>query len=100
MNIVALKSMALTALSVLLLLTLAQIVFDAIAFHERDESFKTPWYSSSWLKSPYTNTRLALHKSSEHWTTNAVGSERWLVREVVVGDVIYWTTLERIPVAA
>lgn len=72
---------------------------DMIEFHRLSSGdYKTPWYSASWLKQPYTNLRLALLPAREYWTTNANGSERWFVREVTVGDVTFWTALQRTPI--
>ena len=82
-----------------LLLWIGLALQDVVAFHKRVAgSYKTPWYSRNWMLHPYTNFRLALSPARDYWTTNAVGSERWLLREVLVGDVEFWTILQRAPV--
>lgn len=71
---------------------------DAYVFYKTvNGHYKTPWYSPDWWDAPYTNARLSLMPSTEYWTTNAMGSEKWLVRETKVGDVVFWTTLRRVP---
>lgn len=73
---------------------------DAVKYHQiADGGYKTPWYSTNWLVSPYTNLRLLGKPSTEFWTTNAIGSEFWYEREVRVDDKTYWTILQRFPIA-
>lgn len=74
---------------------------DVIQFHEISvvNTNKTLWYEASWLKQPYTNLRLSTFPVREYWTVNAIQSERWLVREIEVGGVTFWTTLRREPTA-
>lgn len=68
-------------------------VIDAIGFHTNN--YKTPWYYIS-FSSPYTNLVLTLFgEKHEYWTNNAIGTERWNVREVKYKDQTYWTILER-----
>ncbi len=72
---------------------------DVAKFHDlQDGHYKTPWYTTSWLRMPYTNLRLANSERREYWTKNAIRSEDWLVREVRLGELTYWTTLRREPV--
>lgn len=86
------------ALGALALLAGLLALPDALEFYQLIRgTYKTPWYSTSWLRQPFTNARLAMLPSQEYWTTNAIGTERWLVREVQFGDVVFWTTLQRIP---
>lgn len=71
------------------------IVFlvDAFKFHEND--YSTPWYDIS-FSSPYTNLFLLFFgEKKEYWTTNAVGNEMWLVRDVHYKSQTYWTILKR-----
>lgn len=60
-------------------------------------SFPTPWYSTNWLLYPVTNLYLAFHDSREYITTNALKTERWRVREVKVGNALFWTRLDSQP---
>lgn len=70
---------------------------DAVEFYQLSRgNYRTPWYSGSWFKQPFTNARLAMLPSREYWTMNAIGSERWLVRETHFSNVVFWTTLERV----
>lgn len=62
------------------------------------KKYGTPWYSANWLEQPVTNFYLAFHESREYSTINAIKSEIWRVREVPVGDAVFWTTLERKPI--
>lgn len=85
-------------LSVLSFMLLLVAVKDAWDFHAALESpYQTPWYSTNWLKQPYTNLRLSLLPQREFWTENATHTERWFVREVVIGDTTFWTIKESIP---
>lgn len=76
---------------------------DAINFHESlNVAYKTPWYDSNPLKQPYTALRVYLAdkgSTTEQWKSNAIGSERWHVRETKFGDTYFWTTLERIDIS-
>lgn len=73
---------------------------DAMEFHDVvKSSYKTPWYSTNWVKQPYTNLRLAFHPKREYWTENAIHSERWLVREVEFYDTTFWTIRQSNPKA-
>lgn len=75
------------------------ILREATEFDQiKKSNYQTPWYSNSWLEMPYTNFKLSGMPVREYWTTNAMGSERWLVREVEFDGKIYWTTLERLPI--
>lgn len=73
---------------------------DFINFQElTSKQYKTPWYDNSVMKEPYTTVRLALADNSnvkEYWTKNAIGSQKWFVREVKVGETEFWTILERV----
>ena len=80
----------------------AAVIFlsDAMQFRRLSRGqYLTPWYPPQWWKAPYTHAALALHEGREYWTLNAIGSECWHVREVPVGRVVFWTALERIPIA-
>ncbi|MFY7940731.1 MAG: hypothetical protein ACOVOX_07455 [Burkholderiaceae bacterium] len=69
---------------------------DGLRFHELSNGeFKTPWFAPEWWSAPYTHAALAFYEPHEYWTTNAVGTERWHVREVPVGHVTFWTIMER-----
>lgn len=74
-------------------------VKDFISYQDISSSqYKTPWYSNSFMKEPYTTVRLSLADKAnikEYWTKNAIGSEDWFVREVQVDDKTFWTLLER-----
>lgn len=71
---------------------------DAIKFHQLINSeYKTPWYSTNWFESPYTNMRLLNEPRKEYWTVNYVHSEHWYVREIQIGDKTFWTALKRVP---
>lgn len=73
---------------------------EASDFHRIEKStYKTPWFSTNWLVMPYTNFKLSGLPVKEYWTVNAVGSERWLVREVELNGKTYWTTLQRLPIS-
>ncbi|KGG87698.1 hypothetical protein P245_19800 [Comamonas thiooxydans] len=56
------------------------------------------WYSASWLRSPVTNLMLSGHVYRDYWKNNAVGNERWHVREVEYNGTTFWTTLSREPI--
>lgn len=88
---------------------LAVAVSDAVAFHAAlDSPYKTPWFDHRWWPQPYTHAALAVGKITkgaaaqprEFWTKNGERSEDWLMREVPVGDVVFWTVLERRPAVA
>ena len=71
---------------------------DAIEFHRLSNGdYKTPWYSSNWAEAPYINLQLSLRQAREYRTSNAIRTESWLIREVPVGDVTFWTTVQRTP---
>ena len=93
--------------NVLTLITIALIVLFCIILTKDFINFqyiilkeyKTPWYENSFIREPYTTVRLALadkNNVKEYWTKNAIGSENWFVREVKVGEIEFWTILERI----
>lgn len=67
---------------------------DALDFYRTSDN-ESLWYPPQWWRAPYKHTALALHDGHEFWTFNAIGSERWYVREVQVGRVVFWTALER-----
>jgi len=52
------------------------------------------WYNPNWIYSPYTNLRLAMETGTYHWTKNGVG-EFWYVRDVQIGNTIFWTIIDR-----
>jgi ABC-type microcin C transport system permease subunit YejE len=83
----------------LLIFTSIIAIKDFISFQEiTSAQYKTPWYTNSIMKEPYTTLRLSLTDKvnvKEYWTKNAIGSEDWLVREVKVGETTFWTLLER-----
>jgi len=80
-----------------LLLSFAVVcALDALDFYTSNSESR--WYPHQWWKAPFTHAILALHSGHEYWTHNAIGSERWLVREVQLGRVVFWTALERQPV--
>lgn len=58
--------------------------------------FKTPWYTTNWFTSPYTNFQLKGKHTVEYWKQNAIKSENWFVREVTVSDKTFWTVLKRV----
>lgn len=82
------------ALSVVAILAFI-VVSDYMRFRHLAESGSDVWYSTSWLTAPATNFILAGRDSKEFWQTNAVGNERWLVREVGYEDTTFWTDLKR-----
>lgn len=82
------------ALSVFAILAF-MVVSDYLRLRQFVESGEDVWYSSSWLMAPATNFMLAGRNSKEFWQTNAVGNERWLVREVRYEGTTFWTTLSR-----
>jgi hypothetical protein len=63
-------------------------------------NYETPWYSPNWFKEPYTNFKLSEHEKEAvfYVTTNACGSQIWLVKEVKIGDKAYWTTEQRMEI--
>lgn len=74
-------------------------IVDVAQYHRiADGKSVTPWFDNRWWVQPYTHYRLAQYPRSERWTNNGIGSERWLVREVQVGRITYWTDLRRIPI--
>lgn len=75
------------------MITPLYIAVEALSFHTND--FPTPYYYVS-VTAPYTNVFLmAFGKKKEYWTSNAIGTERWLVRDVHYKNQTYWTILER-----
>ncbi len=84
---------------VLLIFTSILTIKDFVSFQERTSAqYKTPWYTNSFMKEPYTTVRLSLADKpnvKEYWTKNAIGSQDWFVREVKVGETTFWTLLER-----
>ena len=70
------------------------------ALHFRDlasGTYLTPWYPPQWWKAPYTHLALSLREGRDYWVPNAIGSERWHIRETPVGGVVFWTAMERVP---
>jgi hypothetical protein len=92
-------SLFLAGLAVFVPFTL--VISNALDFYDmaHNERYKTPWYSTNWLREPFTNAALQFYPAKEYWTQNAIKSERWLVREHAVGSVTFWTTLKREPVS-
>lgn len=84
----------------------AAAVVVAISFAAEYRKFKQQaqsqatdvWYSASWLRSPVTNWMLSGHVHLDYWKENAVGNERWHVREVNYNGTTFWTTLSRDPI--
>lgn len=69
--------------------------FDMLYFQDIARSnYETPWYNDNNLISPYTNLRIYLNGSTNHWTKNVVGDD-WLVKESTFGKVTFWTVLEK-----
>lgn len=89
----ALPALVLTAASVGI-----HVWRDARSFQDLAASQQTPYFDTSWLRQPYTNYRLRAYPATERETMNAIGSERWLVREIKVGAATFWTVLRREPV--
>ena len=69
---------------------------DVIEFHSIQRgNYDTPWYDARWWVEPYTNFRIMLADSNEHWTKNAIGDD-WFVRETVIGEKEWWTILKKV----
>lgn len=83
------------ALSLIATSALTLVVKDYMQFRQLSEQGADVWYSSSWLRSPVTNFMLAGRDAKEFWQINAVGNERWHVREVRYEGTTFWTTLSR-----
>jgi ABC-type microcin C transport system permease subunit YejE len=83
----------------LLIFTSIITIKDFVTFQNiTSAQYKTPWYTNSFMKEPYTTVRLSLADKvnvKEYWTKNAIGSQDWFVREVKVGETTFWTLLER-----
>ena len=67
-------------------------------FSIQQGTYTTPWYSTNWIKQPFTNAMLFWRPSTEYWKPNGTETEMWHVREVKIGNLTYWTTLERVPI--
>lgn len=92
---IALNWTRFTALSLFALLTLALALSDYMQFRRLAEHGADAWYSSSWVSAPVTNFMLSGRESREFWKVNAIGNERWLIREVSYEGTTFWTTLRR-----
>ena len=72
------------------------IAHDAIRFHlVTGKDKKNVWIHAQWYSRPYTHLVLLAFPKDEYWTENSSGTERLRVREVKVGEAVYWMTLER-----
>lgn len=81
-----------------ILISLLHIGTDIHEYHSIIKgNYDTPWYDNSWFKQPYTMFRLSGADSvKDYWTENAIGNEKWHVREIQKDGKHFWTLLERI----
>lgn len=73
---------------------------DALRLHGiLSSDYETPWFDGNWVLEPVTNAVLALRGAERiYWTQNAIGTERWQVREVAWRGKQFWTILAKRPV--
>lgn len=89
------RGLRFSALNVVAVLSLVLAVSDYMQFRRLAEHGADAWYSSSWVSAPVTNFMLSGRESREFWKVNAIGNERWLIREVIYEGTTFWTTLRR-----
>lgn len=86
--------LAATAFALLVIIAPSAIDYHRLSADEN----ATPWYDERWYVAPYFHMMARVHGARDHWKTNQMGSERWLVREFADGTVTFWTVLERDPI--
>lgn len=84
--------MAVICTSALVMVSMLEFITDFFSYQSILEgTYNTPWYSKNWLEEPYTNLRLIGAPTRVYATTNAIGSQMWIVREKTVGTKKFWT---------
>ena len=64
----------------------------------RRPSIDYRWFDKDWWRDPITHWRLRNEPGRDYWSQNAIGTQRWYVREISYDGSIYWTILKNVPV--